>query len=132
MAKTITNSTKEKGVVKATLEKNLLFSLLSGVLSFCILLALVFYQPTDLHEAGFSDENLQLNQNKDTNIPVLGELGNYIAYAAYSSFGLSAWIVPWLFVSLSILFATSTTLAEKTRKVLSLVFGIISSALSGS
>ncbi len=126
MAKTITNSTKEKGVVKATLEKNLLFSLLSGILSFCILLALVFYQPTDLHEAGFSDENLQLNQNKDTNIPVLGELGNYIAYAAYSSFGLSAWIVPWLFVSLSILFATSTTLAEKTRKVLSLVFGIIS------
>ena len=126
MAKTITNSTKEKGLVKATLEKNLLFSLLSGVLSLCLLLALFFYQPSDLHKVGFSGETPEYNQNEDTNIPVLGELGNYIAYAVFSSFGLSAWILPWLFVSLCILFATSSTIAEKTKKISTLVFGIVS------
>ena len=49
MAKRITESKKEKGFVKVSSDKRFLLSFLAGILAVCLLLAMAFYNPEDLH-----------------------------------------------------------------------------------
>lgn len=126
MAKRITESKKEKGFVKVSSDKRFLLSFLAGILAVCLLLAMAFYNPEDLHIVETTPEQTGDELEEEIKIPVLGELGKNVAYALFSVLGLSAWLVPWLFVSISMLYARSTSSVEKAKKCLSLLLGMVS------
>ncbi len=85
-------------------------SLLSAVL---ILISLITYQPSNYHISPPSDLT-----------PVLGQFGIFIGRSLFGIFGLSAWLLPWLLGSVSVLSFKKTDKREKLVKSFT-IFSVI-------
>lgn len=89
-----------------------LFALSFGILC---LVALLDYDPASLHSSP------QINDS-----PVLGKVGIFTARTLLGWFGLSSWLIPWLFINLSTCFYMKTHRRTKVIQSVSVLLCILS------
>ena len=115
LVKTVSESSKGKGLGSVTPDKKLWLSVVVGVLGILLLVALIEYDPDCLHKNPPVDKNLLLNKG-----------GLLVASFLFGFFGISAWLLPWLFGTISFLWATRQPSKEKIRKLVTIFAAIVS------
>ncbi len=110
-----TGSESNKGLENVTPDRKLWVSVVFGVLGILLLVALIEYDPHCLHKDPPVDKTLLLNKG-----------GLWVADFLYAVFGIAAWLLPWLFGTISFLWATRQSSKEKTRKLVTIFAAIVS------
>ena len=104
-----------KGLGNVTPGKNPWVAVVSGIMSFLLLISLIDYNPSNYHSVPPTGSS-----------PLLGEIGVGLARSLFALFGLSAWLLPWMFATISFLAATKSVTKEKMRKISTIAFAIVS------
>jgi len=112
---TSSESDSGKGLGNVTPDKKLWLAFAFAVLGILLLVALFEYDPKCLHAKPPVDKNLLLSKG-----------GLWVADFLYAVFGISAWLLPWLFGTISFLWATRQPSREKLRKIITIFATIVS------
>ena len=113
MSKAIIES--QVAIKKVTPDKQVLRCCIYGIIATLILISLYDYDPKSFHSYPSSDTS-----------PLLGQFGLQVARNILASFGISAWLLPWLFGTLSFLSYKKTHAKEKSAKIATVVLSILS------
>lgn len=113
MSKAIIES--QVAIKKVTPDKQVLRSCIYGIIATLILISLYDYDPKSFHSSPPSDTS-----------PLLGQFGLQVARNILASLGISAWLLPWLFGTLSFLSYKKTHAKEKSAKLATVVLSILS------
>ena len=113
MSKAIIES--QVAIKKVTPDKQVLRSCIYGIIATLILISLYDYDPKSFHSYPPSDTS-----------PLLGQFGLQLARNILASLGISAWLLPWLFGTLSFLSYKKTHAKEKSAKIATVVLSILS------
>ena len=105
---------KRLTIQKASPEKQVLQSFVYGIVAILIFTSLCDYNPASYHSSP-----------KGETSPLLGQFGVYLARYILSVFGISAWLLPWVFGVLSYLSYHKTHNKEKFIKFLTLIFSML-------
>ena len=106
--------------------RNYKFSFLTAFIllfSISLILSLFSYDPSALHTVGSIDA---VAESEEAVIPLLGKLGNYLAYYNIAFFGSAGWLFPLVLISLSHTLYSKTSWIQKCRKIGSMMILIIS------
>ena len=106
---------KQVAIKKATPGKQVILSFIYGIISILSLVSLYDYNPNSFH----SSPPLKGS-------PLLGQFGLYLARNILGVLGLSAWLLPWLFGTLSFLSFKKTHVKEKVIKFSTIALSILS------
>ena len=106
---------KHVGIKKATPEKQTTLGVLCGVISILSFVSLCDYDPGSFHSSPPTQSS-----------PLLGQVGLSLASNILGIFGLSAWLLPWFFGTLSFLSLRKTQNKEKLTKSLTIALSILS------
>ena len=113
MSKAIIES--QVAIKKVTPDKQVLRSCIYGIIATLILISLYDYDPKSFHSYPPSDTS-----------PLLGQFGLQLARNILASLGISAWLLPWLFGTLSFLSYKKTHAKEKSAKIATVALSILS------
>ena len=113
MANSVSKS--RKGLGNVTPGKKPWLAVVSGIMSFLLLISLIDYNPSNYHSVPPTGSS-----------PLLGEIGVGLARSLFGLFGLSAWLLPWMFATISFLAATKSVTKEKIRKISTIALAILS------
>ena len=105
---------KRLTIQKASPEKQVLQSFAYGIFAILIFTSLCDYNPASYHSSPSGEMS-----------PLLGQFGVYLARYILSVFGISAWLLPWVFGVLSYLSYNKTHNKEKFIKFLTLVLSML-------
>jgi len=106
--------------------RNYKFSFLTAFIllfSISLILSLFSYDPSALHTVGSIDA---VAESEEAVIPLLGKLGNYLAYYNIAFFGSAGWLFPLVLISLSHTLYSKTSWIQKCRKIGSMLVLITS------
>ena len=92
----------------------------------CLVISFLSFDPENIHASGTLDI---IDSSSPNTIPLLGELGNYLAYYNFAFLGISSWVIPLLFFTISYLFFKGGDRTTKIKKSGSLILILASSAL---
>ena len=106
---------KQVGIKKATPEKQATLGFVFGIISILSFVSLYDYDPGSFHSSPPTQ-----------NSPLLGQVGLSLASNILGIFGISAWLLPWLFGTLSFLSFRKTQNKEKLSKFLTIALSILS------
>ncbi|MDG0963871.1 MAG: DNA translocase FtsK 4TM domain-containing protein, partial [Opitutales bacterium] len=106
---------KQVGIKKATPEKQATLGFVFGIISILSFVSLCDYDPGSFHSSPPMESS-----------PLLGQVGLSLAINILGIFGLSAWLLPWLFGNLSFLSFRKTQNKEKLSKFLTIALSILS------
>ncbi len=106
---------KQVAIKKVTPDKQVVRSFIYGIVAVLIFVSLYDYDPNSFHSSPSSDIS-----------PLLGQFGIYVARNVLAILGISAWLLPWLFGTLSFLCYKKTDTKEKIAKFSTVVMSILS------
>jgi len=106
---------KQVGIKKATPEKQATLGFVFGIISILSFVSLCDYDPGSFHSSPPTQ-----------NSPLLGQVGLSLASNILGIFGISAWLLPWLFGTLSFLSFRKTQNKEKLSKFVTIALSILS------
>jgi S-DNA-T family DNA segregation ATPase FtsK/SpoIIIE len=113
MSKAIIES--QVAIKKVTPDKQFVRSCIYGIIAILTLISLYDYDPKSFHSSPPSDTS-----------PLLGQFGLQVARNILASLGISAWLLPWLFGTLSFLSYKKTQSKEKSAKLATILLSILS------
>ena len=87
------------------------------------LISQITFEPTALHSAGSLNE---VKEEPVETIPLFGQMGNFVAFYNFSFFGISAWLIPLLLMTISYVYFIGSPKLEKVKKTGSVILIIIS------
>ena len=90
----------------------------SGLLGILLLVSLIDYNPSNFHSSPPAGSS-----------PLLGQMGVNVARFLYGILGIAAWLLPWLFGTISFLWSTRPPTREKIRKIATIAVAIVSIAV---
>ena len=106
---------KQVAIKKATPEKQVFLSFLYGIISILILVSLIDYNSDSFHSSPPVEDS-----------PLLGQFGLRLGRNILAILGLSGWLLPWFFGTLSFHSFKKTNRKEKATKFWTIALSILS------
>ena len=123
MAKKNSKLREKKGIVELKVGKSIFIAICFAVFSIFFLISQITFEPTALHSAGSLNE---VKEEPVETIPLFGQMGNFVAFYNFSFFGISAWLIPLLLMTISYVYFIGSPKLEKVKKTGSVILIIIS------
>ena len=123
MAKRNSKLREKKGIVELKVGKSIFIGICFAVFSIFFLISQITFEPTALHSAGSLNE---VKEEPVETIPLFGQMGNFVAFYNFSFFGISAWLIPLLLMTISYVYFIGSPKLEKVKKTGSVILIIIS------
>jgi DNA segregation ATPase FtsK/SpoIIIE, S-DNA-T family len=118
LANSVSESGKGKGLGNVSPGKKPWVAFGSGLLGILLLVSLIDYNPSNFHSSPPAGSS-----------PLLGQMGVNVARFLYGILGIAAWLLPWLFGTISFLWSTRPPTREKIRKIATIAVAIVSIAV---
>ena len=123
MAKRNSKLREKKGIVELKVGKSIFIGICFAVFSIFFLISQITFEPTALHSAGSLNE---VKEEAVETVPLFGQMGNFVAFYNFSFFGISAWLIPLLLMTISYVYFIGSPKLEKVKKTGSVILIIIS------